>query len=186
MHWITIRLSRQENSCLVFRHDVTNDAACDCLSRVTRLWPGARSDTDWDSAVCGPVARGAGHRSAGSGPGDRGRHRGLSWTPRTAHTSCPSSPSTSYTTWIRLALLSLAYTTHFSFPFQMTNDTLSPVGQNRMQQCRVNISRVISGHSKQTLTWASHICQRVVLVDWQWDSPSRVQSHLSIENQIII
>ena len=158
------------------------------VTAVTRLWPGARSDTDWDLACVGPVARGAGgHRSAGSGPGDRGRHRGLSWSPRTSHTSCPSSPSTSWTTW--LSMLSTAYTTYFSFPFAMTNDTLSPVGHNRMQQCRVNISRVISGHSKQTLTWAwaesymSTSCHGW-LTNLAWDSLSRVQSHLSIENQI--
>ena len=56
--------------------------------------------------------------------------------------------------WPSVITRSHAYTTHFSFPFKMTNDTLSTVGHNKMQQCRDNISQVISGHSKQTLPWA--------------------------------
>lgn len=148
MHWITIRLSRQENICVscVLSRSVTMHV----LHVTSRGCGRVRGPTVTESCDR-PVAPGAGHRSAG--PGDTGgRH--------SAHQATHFLPISTRLHMENRRLVFCANCCnkltqqHFSFPFKMTNDILSPVGQNRMQQCRDNISRVISGHWKQTISWA--------------------------------
>ena len=160
MHWITIRY--QDNSC-------ANITLRDTSLHVTRLCSAPRSDSDWErDTEC---------RARGPGGGPRHcRHSG-DITHFLIIIIMENMDMTSLYSIIDMKIMDMlsspvytlqAYTTHFSFPFKMTNDTLSPVGQNRMQQCRDNISRVISGHSKQTLPWGHNpICQWVVLVHLQ-------------------
>ena len=150
MHWITIRLSRQENicvSCVLCLVTQRHDACSAC--HVTRLWPGARSDCDWElwppgGPGCGTSeCRARGHRGADPA------HQATHFLPISTRLYMGNRRLVFWANCCNKLTQQ-----HFSFPFKMTNDILSPVGQNRMQQCRDNISRVISGHWKQTISWA--------------------------------